>query len=256
MSDEIVVQRHGRVMEIVFNRADKKNALTVAMYEAIVAAMDEAREDPQLRVVLFSGNTECFTSGNDVGDFMNNPPVDENSPVIRFLQALATFPKVLMAAVNGPAVGVGTTMLMHCDLVYAGENARFQMPFVNLALVPEAGSSLLLPQLAGHRRASELLLLGEPFDGALACEIGLINEVCTQVGSRERALERAAQIASRAPEAVRLTKALLVTGREQPLLERMALEGRYFGERLQSPEAREAFTAFMERREPDFSRFE
>ena len=256
MSDEIIVQRHQQVMEIGFNRPDRKNALTVAMYETIVAAMDEARDDPQLRVVVFSGTAECFTSGNDVGDFMNNPPVDENSPVIRFLHALATFPKILVAAVNGPAVGVGTTMLLHCDLVYAGANARFQMPFVNLALVPEAGSSLLLPQLCGHRRAAELLLLGEAFNSDTAREIGLINEVCDDRATRERALERASQIASRAPEAVRLTKALLVEGRSQPLLERMALEGGHFGERLQSPEASEAFTAFFEKREPDFSRFE
>ncbi len=256
MSDEIIVRRHGQVMEIAFNRPDKKNALTVAMYEAVVAAMDQAREAPGLRVVVFSGTPECFTSGNDVGDFMNSPPVDENSPVIRFLQALVTFPKILVAAVNGPAVGVGTTMLLHCDLVYAGENARFQMPFVNLALVPEAGSSLLLPQLAGHRKAAELLLLGEAFDAGQAREIGLINEVCADDATRERALERAGRIATRAPEAVRLTKALLVEGRSQPLMERMALEGRHFGERLQSPEAREAFTAFFERREPDFSRFE
>ncbi len=256
MSDDIIVRRHQQVMEIAFNRPDKKNALTTGMYEAIVAAMDEAQEDPQLRVVVFSGTAECFTSGNDVGDFMNNPPVDENSPVIRFLQVLATFPKILVAAVNGPAVGVGTTMLLHCDLVYAGDNARFQMPFVNLALVPEAGSSLLLPQLCGHRRAAELLLLGEAFDSDKAHEIGLINEICASQATRERALERAAQIATRAPEAVRLTKALLVAGRSQPLLERMAEEGRHFGERLQSPEAREAFTAFFEKREPDFSRFE
>ena len=256
MSEHVTVQRHDKVLEIGLNRPDKKNALTTAMYAQIADTLEAAVDDAGVRVVVFSGSEACFTAGNDLMDFMNNPPADEQSPVTRFLNAIATFPKVLVAAVNGPAVGVGTTMLLHCDLVYAGDNARLQMPFVNLALVPEAGSSLLLPELVGHRRAAELLLLGEPFDAHTARELGLVNEVCAAGETRQRALERAAAVAGKAPEAVRLTKTLLTHGRGEAIMERMRVEGAHFGERLRSPEAREAMQAFMERRTPDFSAFE
>jgi len=209
-----------------------------------------------VRVVLFTGEAGCFTSGNDLGDFLKSPPTGEDSPVGRFLTALASFPKPVVAAVSGPAIGIGTTMLLHCDLALADETARFRLPFVNLALVPEAASSLLLPAMVGHRVASELFLLGDAFDAETARRHGIINRVCASDTLESEALALAERLAAQPPEAIRHTKALLKHNGADAVAETMRREGAIFRKRLASPEAMEAMQAFMARREPDFSRFE
>lgn len=255
MSEHIAVDVTGAVMTVRMQRPEKKNALTRAMYTALTDALRQADEDPGVRVVLLRGTDDCFTSGNDITDFMQAPPVDDSSPVFQFLRAIVTAQTPLVAAVTGPAVGIGTTMLLHCDLVYAGESARLHLPFVNLALVPEAGSSLMLPRMAGHVRAAELLMLGEPFGAATAQEFGLVNAVLPDGEVHARALDVAAKLAAKPPAALRLTKSLLKRSQRAEVEETIAYEARFFAERLQSPEAAEAFQAFMERRKPDFSRF-
>ena len=176
MSD-ILVHTEAGVTTITLNRVDKKNSITSAMYSTMADALAQAQADAAVRVVLLQGDVTIFSAGNDIGDFLNKPPAGEQSPVFRFLHGIAAFPKPIVAAVCGPAVGIGTTMLLHCDLVYAGDNAAFSLPFVNLGLCPEAGSSYLLPRLMGHQRASEALLLGDPFTAETALEVGLINRI-------------------------------------------------------------------------------
>lgn len=251
----ILVQSKNGVMYVEINRPEKKNAITQAMYAALADAFEQAESDTAVRVVLLSGCEACFTSGNDLGDFLNNPPADDSHPVFRFLMAMATAQKPIVAAVNGPAVGVGTTLLLHCDLVYADRSAQFQLPFVNLALCPEAASSLLLPQQVGYARAAELLLLGEPFDADKALAYGLINAICTADELMARAQSSALRIAAQPPTAVRLTKRLLKQSNQAAVRERIVEEGKHFLEQLQSPEAKEALQAFFEHRKPDFSRF-
>lgn len=228
-------------------RTDKKNALDIEMYDAIRVALEEAASDAEVRVVLLAGADGMFTAGNDIADFLNNPPTGEDSPVFRFLDALMGFEKPIVAAVDGIAVGVGTTMLLHCDLVVASERARFRLPFVNLGLVPEAASSYLLPRLAGVQRALELFLLGEFFDARAAREAGLVNAVVPPESVESEALEFAGAIANKPPEAVRLTKKLVrgpIAGEVRAASNR---EAEIFFERLRSPEAREAFGAFMKK---------
>ena len=176
MSD-ILTHIDAGVMTITFNRLDKKNSITSTMYSAMADAVAQAAADASVRVVLFQGHESIFSAGNDIGDFLNQPPSTQESPVFRFLRGIATFEKPLLAAVAGPAVGIGTTMLFHCDLVYAGDNAAFSMPFVNLGLCPEAGSSLLDPRMFSCHRAAEALLMGEPFFAEAAQEVGLVNRV-------------------------------------------------------------------------------
>jgi enoyl-CoA hydratase/carnithine racemase len=195
-----------------------------------------------------------FTGGNDLADFMMDPPTGPESPVFRFLQAAVTFPKPLIAAVEGPAIGIGTTILLHCDLAYASPDAKLKMPFVDLGLVPEAASSLLLPQLAGRVRAAEMLLFGEVIPADRAHEVGLVNDVVAAPVAH--ALARAAVLAAKPPAAVRLTKALLGHATAEAVGDALAREGALFIERLGSPEAAEAFSAFFEKRAPDFSAFE
>ena len=180
MSD-ILIHLEDGVQTLTLNRAARKNALTGAMYTQMSEALEQAATDPAVRVLVLQGDTAVFCAGNDLNDFLNNPPVGADSPVLRFLRAIASFPKPLLAAVCGPAVGIGTTMLLHCDLVYAGDNAAFSMPFVNLGLCAEGASSLVLAQLMGHQRAAEALLLGEPFYAEAALEAGLINKVLPPV---------------------------------------------------------------------------
>ena len=191
MSD-ILVHTEAGVMTLTFNRVDKKNSITSAMYAALADALAQAEQDGAVRAVLIQGDATIFSAGNDIGDFLQRRrrPTEE-SPVFRFLRAIATFPKPIVAAVCGPAVGIGTTMLFHCDLVYAGDNAAFSMPFVNLGLCPEAASSLLVPQMFGYHRAAEALLLGEPFMAEAALEVGLVNRVvppteCQRASRRRR----------------------------------------------------------------------
>ena len=252
MSEHVVVSTNGGVLEVRFNRPEKKNALTREMYEAVSTAFEQADADPAIRVVLLTGSGDTFTSGNDVKDFQgaNNAPRGGS----RFLPALSALQKPLIAAVNGAAIGVGTTMLLHCDLIVAARSARFVMPFTSLGLVPEAASSLLVPRLLGHQRASAMLLLGEPLDAATACEWGLVNRVVDDPVLMETAREMARRLAALPPQAVRLTKRLIKHGMPD-VAGRIQEEIGLFTERLASPEAQEAFAAFMEKRKPDFSRF-
>ena len=243
------------VFTLRFNRPDKRNALNVAMYAALAAGLKLADADDAVRVALITGSDDCFTSGNDLADFTTSPPTAQDGPAMAFLTALTGFRKPLVTAVNGAAVGVGVTMLLHCDLVYAGESASFQLPFVNLGLCPEAGSTLLLPRLMGHRRAAELLLWGETFSAGKALEVGIINAVLPDEEVLAAARAKALQVAAQPPASVRLTKALLKQGYADALQESIAAEVVSFQERLQSPEAGEALQAFVQRRKPDFSRF-
>lgn len=250
----VVVEQHGNILRVALNRPEKKNALTHAMYTALCDAFARLENEPELRVLFITGTADCFTSGNDMVDFMHNPPTGTDSPVSRFLNALRTATKPLVAAVNGAAVGVGTTLLLHCDLAYAGRSARFQMPFVSLGLCPEAGSSLLLPMLVGHRKAAQLLMLAETFGADDAREYGFVNAVFDDADYQQKAWEKALQLAAQPPSSVRLAKAQMKASFPQ-LAEVMAAEGAEFMARLKSPEAMEAVGAFLQKRKPDFSRF-
>lgn len=253
MSD-ILVHTEGGVSTLTFNRADKKNSITSAMYAAMADALEAAQADPAVRVLLIQGDATIFSAGNDIGDFLNAPPSTQDSPVFRFLRNIAQFPKPIVAAVCGPAVGIGTTLLFHCDLVYAGDNAAFSMPFVNLGLCPEAASSLLVPQMFGYHRAAEALLLGEPFMAEAALEVGLVNRVVPPTECNAIAQQQARKLAAKPLSALVETKRLMKKGQGPAVLERMGEEGASFGRMLREPAAREAFTAFMEKRKPDFSK--
>ncbi|MGA3398502.1 MAG: enoyl-CoA hydratase [Acetobacteraceae bacterium] len=253
MSESVVVSDSGSVLEIRLNRPEKKNALTRDMYETVSAAFERADADPAIRVVLLTGTGDTFTSGNDVKDFQERGADRAPRGGSRFLPAISSLQKPLIAAVNGAAIGVGTTMLLHCDLIVAACSARFVMPFTSLGLVPEAASSLLVPRLLGHQRASALLLLGEPLDAATALEWGLVNRVVDDAALMDTAREMARRLAALPPQAVRLTKRLIKHG-VPDVAGRIQEEIGLFSERLASPEAQEAFAAFMEKRKPDFSR--
>jgi enoyl-CoA hydratase/carnithine racemase len=244
------------ILTLQINRPERKNALTAAMYAALAEAVGLGERNSAVRVMLLTGTENCFTSGNDLADFMDNPPTDDNSPVFRFLTALAQAKKPILAAVNGPAIGIGTTLLLHCDLVYAGASATFRLPFSRLGLCPEAGSSLLLPLRIGYSRAAELMLLGEPFTAERALALGLVNGVYDTSTVVKEALQKARHIAAQPFASVLLTKALMKQGNAEALQAVMSVEGKHFIERLQSPEAAEAFQAFLEHRQPDFSRFQ
>lgn len=243
------------ILTLTMNRPDKKNALNLAMYAALAAGIRGAASDDAVRVILITGSDDCFTSGNDLADFLGAPPTGMDSPVMQFLLAISEARKPLVAAVNGAAVGVGVTMLLHCDLVYAGSSATMQMPFVNLGLCPEAGSTLLLPRLMGHQRAAELLLLGETFSADKACGLGIVTAVCADADVLPHARARALQLAAQPAVAVRLAKALLKREYAAMLQETIVEEAAQFMARLKSPEATEALQAFMQRRKPDFLRF-
>ena len=253
----ILSEAKDRILRIEINRPEKKNALTIAMYSAMAEALEGATNDAGIRVVVIHGQPDVFSSGNDLLDFMQAPrDADfESLPVYRFMRALSGLPKPAVAAVRGPAVGIGTTLLLHCDLVYCGESAMFQMPFVNLALVPEFASSLLLPATAGYQRAAELLMLGDKFGAAKAREAGIVNEVVGDDAVLDRALAAAAALAEKPPQALAITKSLLKKATSDLVSARMIEEGHHFHGRLTSPEALEAFSAFFQRRKPDFSRF-
>ncbi|MDR3530456.1 MAG: enoyl-CoA hydratase [Rhodopila sp.] len=253
MSD-VVVTQSGPVLEILFNRPEKKNALTRAMYAAVEGAFRHADEDPSIRVVLLSGAGDTFTSGNDIKDFQARAATNEAVHASPFLTALSSLATPLVAAVNGAAIGVGTTMLAHADLVVAARSARFVMPFTSLGLVPEAASSLLFPRLVGHQRASALLLLGEPMDAETAREWGFVNQVVADEDLMATARGVASRLAALPPAAVRQTKDLIKNGRGD-VPGRIAEELVLFRDRLRSPEAAEAFQAFVEKRKADFSKF-
>ncbi|AYB61626.1 enoyl-CoA hydratase [Ralstonia solanacearum] len=243
------------ILTLTFDRLDKKNAITAAMYQVLADALVSAETDPAVRVIVLAGHESVFTAGNDLEDFMKHPPKDERAPVHQFLKAISAATKPLVASVSGTAVGVGTTLLLHCDLVYASETARLSMPFAQLGLCPEAASSLLLPQLAGYHRAAEKLLFGEPFDAVEARELGLVNRVLPVAGLDAFGRAQARKLPFLPPASLRATKRLMKEGTAPQIAARMAIESEQFGRMLRAPEAREAFTAFFEKRRPDFSPF-
>jgi enoyl-CoA hydratase/carnithine racemase len=244
-----------RVARVRFDRIEKKNAITAAMYPMLAAALAAADADPQVRAVLLHGTAECFTAGNDVADFLDAPRKPGESPARALFDVLPNMKKPVVAAVGGPAIGIGTTMLLHCDLVYAAPNARFQLPFVALGIVPEFGSTVLLPLLAGYQRAAELLLLGQPFTAQKAYEVGIVTEVVSQEKLMDHSFQIATALASLPPESIRLTKRLMKSRYAGGLGAAIEEETRLFTERLSSSEAKEALSAFLEKRKPDFSRF-
>jgi enoyl-CoA hydratase/carnithine racemase len=243
------------ILRIGIARPEKRNALTMAMYDALSTALEAAEQDQQVRVILLHGTANCFTSGNDLSDFAKHPPQGENSPVFRFLRTISQTIKPLLAMVSGPAVGIGTTLLLHCDLAYADETARFQLPFVNLGLCPEAASSYLLPRRIGPQRAAEMLLLGEMIDAATAQHYGLINQLYDSATLEDQVLAKATRLAAQPPESVRLTKSLLKEQQRHIIAETMRKEGELFLQQLAKPEAQEAISAFLQGRKADFSQF-
>ena len=245
---------HG-IQTIAFNRPAKKNAITSAMYRHLADAFRTANEDPAVRVILLVGQPEIFTSGNDLEDFLNAPPSGNDSPVFRFLRAISTAEKPVVAAVRGAAIGIGTTMLLHCDLVYAGRNARFALPFVQLGVCPEAASSLLLPQMIGYHRAAEKLLLGEAFGADEALAIGFVNQVLDDDAVLAHAEKQAAKLAALPASSIRTSKWLMKGDLGDAVAQRIDKENAAFREMLGSPEAKEAFAAFLEKRKPDFAQF-
>jgi enoyl-CoA hydratase/carnithine racemase len=251
---DILIHTEAGVTTLTFNRLDKKNSITSAMYAGLADAIAQAGQDGAVRVLLIQGDAAIFSAGNDIGDFLGAPPSAHDAPVFRFLRGIAGFAKPVVAAVCGPAVGIGTTLLLHCDLVYAGDNAAFSMPFVNLGLCPEAASTLLVPQMFGYHRAAEALLLGEPFMAEAALEIGFVNRVVPPTECNAIAQAQARKLAAKPLSALIETKRLMKQSRQAAVLERIDEEGRIFGRMLREPAAREAFAAFMEKRRPDFSK--
>lgn len=256
MTEHVIVTIDAGVMDIKFNRADKRNALTQAMYGAVADAFGVAAQDPAIRCVVLCAAGDHFCAGNDISDFAGRPAVASNmeSQTTRFLRAISTAPKPIVAAVQGNAVGVGTTMLLHCDLVVAATTVRLALPFANLGLVPEAASSLLLPRLVGWQRAAEAFMLGDVIDAPTAFSWGMVNRVVEAADMLASAHALAQRLAAKSPSALRHTKALM-RGAPEDIAERMTVEGAIFGAQLQSPEAKEAFAAFFEKRMPDFSKF-
>jgi enoyl-CoA hydratase/carnithine racemase len=256
---EIQTQLTDGVLTVTLNRPDKKNAITQAMYEALAEATERARTDPAVRVLLFKGQGDSFSAGNDIGDFITQGSAAPDAkaldlPVFRFLKALADCDRPVVAAVQGRAVGIGLTLLLHCDLVVAAEDALLSAPFVNLALAPEAASSLLLPAVLGHQRAFELFALGQPIDGRTALAWGLVNRAVPAAEVETTAVDLARQLAGRAPNSLRKTKALMRDA--ERLWAIMQSEGHAFGSQMRSPEAMEAFMAFTQKRAPDFSKID
>jgi len=243
------------VATVEIARPEKKNAITQAMYQQMADAINAAAADASVRAVLITGQPGIFTSGNDIEDFMQRPPGTLESPAFVFMKALMGCEKPVIAAVTGAAIGIGTTMLLHCDFVYVSDEARLAMPFVSLGLVPEFASSLIVPQLMGNARAAEKILLGDPFTGADAVDVGIANAVLPANEVVNHARRVAERFNALPPGAVRDTKKLMRRARSQAALETIGVEGKVFAERLQSPEAKEAFSAFFQKRKPDFSKF-
>jgi len=250
---DILIDSTDGVMTLTINRVTKKNSFTNAMYSACADALEQASGEASVRVVVIQGDITVFSAGNDIADFLNSPKPGLSAPVLRFLRNLVTFPKPLIAAVCGPAVGIGTTMLFHCDLVYAGDNAAFVMPFVNLGVCPEGGSSLLAAQLMGYHRAAEALLLGEPFMAEAALEVGLINRIVPPTEANGLAQAQARKLAAKPLSALMEAKRLMKKGQMQQVLDVIDDEAQSFGRMMGEPAAREAFGAFLEKRKPDFS---
>lgn len=256
MSEHVLVERDEGLLTLRLHRLDKKNALTRAMYGRMAQVLEEADADSSIRAVLICGGEDCFTSGNDIADFLQEPPTGMDSPVFFFMRALFEMKKPVVAAVAGPAVGIGTTLLLHCDLVYVSKDATLKMPFVALGLCPEYGSSLILPQMLGHAKAAELLLLGQSFTGEQAAAWGIANEALEDgAATLAKAKEMAKRFLQLPPKAVEDSKELMRKPAREQLRKVIEEEGALFNQRLRSPEAIEALSAFMQRRKPDFSKF-
>jgi len=255
MSEHVRVEQQGELLSITLARPDRRNAITVAMYAALADAIESTTGNAEIRVITVSGEGQDFAAGNDLADFLEAAPrLDEEIPVWRLLRALATCETPIVAAVHGNCVGIGTTMLLHCDLVIADDSARFSMPFVDLGLVPEAASSLLFPELGGRRRAARYLLLAEPFGVDEALEFGLVSHRAEPGALEGKLREIVTTLLAKPPEALRQTQRLLRHGAGKDVLERMKMESSLFAERLSSAEVKEAISAFFEKRTPDFAR--
>src|SRR5471030_1535963 len=252
--DDIVTEHSGSILRVQFNRPTKRNAMTSAMYVALAGIFNEAGNDQNTRVVLWHGAGDSFCAGNDIEDFLKNPPGSGESPQATLMNALANFDKPVVVAVQGAAIGGGTTMLTHCDFIYAGESTKFQMPFINLAVVPEFGSSCSMPSRIGHLRAAELLLLGASFDGRRAAELGLVTDVVSDKDVLTKATETAGKLAAKPARALQASKRLLKQPFREQIKAAMKAENEEFSAQVRSEDAKEAFTAFLEKRKPDFRR--
>jgi enoyl-CoA hydratase/carnithine racemase len=252
MSD-ITTERSGSILRVQLNRPDKKNAMTSSMYVTLADILNDAAKDEQIRVVLWHGAGDSFSAGNDVEDFLKNPPGPGESPQARLMNALLDFDKPLIAAVRGAAIGGGTTMLTHCDFVYAGESTKFQMPFINLALVPEFGSSWSVPARIGHIRAAELILLGLPFDAKRALDLGLVTRVVPDQDVLAAATETAQQLAAKPISALQASKRLMKRPSHEQITAAIKAENEAFSVQVRSADAKEAFAAFLEKRRPNFA---
>ena len=252
---DIDLRNEGGIFCITFNRLQKKNAITGAMYQMMADGLRQAEADPSVRVIVIAGQPQIFTAGNDLEDFLKNPPALAESPVFQYMLQMIHAAKPIVAAVAGPAVGIGTTLLLHCDLVYAADNAKFSMPFSQLGLCPEFGSSLLLERSAGFRRAAEKLLFGDSFGAEEALQMGLINRVVAVADLPAFVQAQAAKLAAMPAASLRATKRLMKADGRAALEARITEENQAFSAMLRAPEAREAFAAFFEKRRPDFSRF-
>jgi enoyl-CoA hydratase/carnithine racemase len=252
--EDIVTAHAGSILRIQLNRPAKRNAMTSAMYVALAGILNEAAKDDNTRVVLWHGAGDSFCAGNDLDDFLKNPPGPGESPQARLMEALVNFDKPLVAAVQGAAIGGGTTMLLHCDFIYAGESTKFLMPFVNLAVVPEFGSSCAVPARIGHVCAADLILLGAPFDGRRAVELGLVNQVLPDKDVLARATETAEKLAAKPAKALQASKRLIKQPFREQIKAAIKAENEEFSVQVRSDDAKEAFTAFLEKRKPDFAR--
>ena len=253
---DIQTELSNGLMTITINRPTRKNSFTNAMYVAIGDAFRDAMHSSAVKVVLLKGHADCFSAGNDLGDFLNNPPKDTEAPVFRFLRLISAFPKPVVAQVQGVAVGIGTTMLLHCDLVYAADTAKFSVPFAKLGLCPEAASSLLLPQLAGYQKAAELLLLGDMFTASKAYDVGIVTEVLEADKLQAHVDKQVEKLLNLPLPSLLTTKRLMKSGNKAALSARMTEEGGLFVNMIPQPQAQEAFKAFGEKRAPDFKQFE
>lgn len=252
---DILTNKANGILTITFNRPEKKNAITAAMYQIIADALKDAETDAEVRVILIAGKQGIFTAGNDLDDFLQNPPQSVESPVYQFIQSLIHATKPVIAAVTGHAVGIGTTLLLHCDFVYAADSAKFSMPFAKLGLCPEFASSLMLPQIAGYQRAAEKLMLGEPFSAQEAFEMGFVNKILPSGEVLTYAQAQAAKIVELPTSSMRATKRLMKNKLTPAIENQIVEESTLFGEMLVSKEAKEAFIAFFEKRKPDFTKF-
>lgn len=245
-----------RVLTIQFNRAHKKNSITSEMYQLLADALNDSNENPEVRAVVIQGSEGIFSAGNDLVDFMERPPLDPQAPVFQFLHEISNTVKPVLAAVSGVAVGIGTTLLIHCDLVYAADNAKFSLPFAQLGLCPEAASSLLLPRICGHQRAAEKLLLGEFFDVKEAMDIGLVNRVLPASELHAFVAAQATKIAALPLASMIATKKLMKAASAAEVAQQIKMENEQFRKMLSGAAAREAMTAFFEKRKPDFSKLD